>query len=53
VLNGEFGWMAAIKDGKITASPLEIAASGPRLVPLDQPLMGAARSVGTSFGDET
>ncbi len=52
VLNEKFGWMSAIEDGGITASPLEIAASGPRLVPLDHPLIGAARSVGTSFGDE-
>jgi ATP-dependent phosphofructokinase / diphosphate-dependent phosphofructokinase len=52
VLAREFGWMAAVRDGLVTASPLELAASGPRLVPLDLPLIAAARSVGTSFGDE-
>jgi 6-phosphofructokinase 1 len=53
VLNGEFGWMAAVKDGAITAAPLKTAAAGPRLIPYDHPLIGAARSVGTSFGDES
>ena len=53
VMNGRFGRMAAIQDGKITDALLEIAAAGPRLIPLDLPLLGAARSVGTSFGDET
>jgi ATP-dependent phosphofructokinase / diphosphate-dependent phosphofructokinase len=53
LLAGDFGWMSAIKEGAITSSPLELAASGPRLVPLDDPLIGAARSVGTSFGDES
>ena len=51
LLAGDFGLMSAIRAGAITASPLELAASGPRLVPLDDPLIGAARSVGTSFGD--
>ena len=36
LLAGDFGWMSAIKEGAITSSPLELAASGPRLVPLDE-----------------
>ena len=31
---------------------LETAAGGPRTVPLDHPLIAAARAVGTSFGDK-
>jgi ATP-dependent phosphofructokinase / diphosphate-dependent phosphofructokinase len=49
---GEFGWMSALQGGIITASPLDLAASGPRLVSPDDPLIAVARSVGTSFGDE-
>jgi phosphofructokinase-like protein len=51
VLRQEFGQMAAVKDGRITAVPLEVAAGGPRTIPVDHPLIAAARSIGTSFGD--
>jgi 6-phosphofructokinase 1 len=43
--------MAAVKDNRITSVPLEVAAAGPRTVPLDHPLIAAARSIGTSFGE--
>jgi ATP-dependent phosphofructokinase / diphosphate-dependent phosphofructokinase len=48
---GEFGRMAAVMGGEITSVPLEAVTGGPRLVPLDHPLIGAARGLGTSFGD--
>ena len=51
IVRGELGRMAAVKDGSITSVPLEVAAGGPRTVPLDNPLIAAARSIGTSFGD--
>jgi ATP-dependent phosphofructokinase / diphosphate-dependent phosphofructokinase len=51
IVRGEFGQMVAVRDGRITAVPLEVAAEGPRTVPLDHPLIAAARSIGTSFGD--
>jgi len=51
IVRGELGRMAAVKDGSITSVPLEVAAGGPRTVPLDHPLIAAARSIGTSFGD--
>jgi len=51
IVHREFGQMVAVKDGRITAVHLEVAAGGPRTVPLDHPLIAAARSIGTSFGD--
>jgi 6-phosphofructokinase 1 len=51
IVRRQYGQMAAVKDGRITSVPLEIAAGGPRTVPLDHPLIAAARSIGTSFGD--
>lgn len=47
-----FGRMVAVQGGALTSVSLETAAGGPRTVPLDYPLIQAARSVGTSFGDE-
>jgi 6-phosphofructokinase 1 len=51
VVGRELGRMVAVKDGRITSVPLEVAAGGPRTVPLNHPLIAAARSIGTSFGD--
>jgi len=51
ILDRKLGQMVAVKDGGITSVPLEVAAAGPRTVPLDHPLIAAARSIGTSFGD--
>jgi phosphofructokinase-like protein len=51
IVRGETGLMVAVKGCDITAVPLEVAAGGPRTVPLDHPLIAAARSIGTSFGD--
>jgi len=52
VMAGEFGRMVAVRGGMIVTVPLEKAAGGPRTVPLDHPLITAARALGTSFGDE-
>jgi len=51
IVGGELGRMVAVRDGAITSVSLEVAAGGPRTVPLDHPLIAAARSIGTSFGD--
>jgi phosphofructokinase-like protein len=51
IMRGEMGVMVAVKGCDITSVPLEVAAGGPRTVPLDHPLIAAARSIGTSFGD--
>jgi phosphofructokinase-like protein len=52
IVRGELGRMTAVQNGRVTTASLEEAASGPRLVPLDHPLIAAARALGTSFGDE-
>ena len=51
VVRSQFGRMVAVQKGLITSVPLETAAGGPRTVPLDHPLIAAARALGTSFGD--
>ena len=51
IVRGEFGRMAAVRGGEITSCPLETVSGGPRLIPLDHPLIAAARGLGTSFGD--
>ena len=50
---GEFGRMVAVRNGRISSVSLDVPAEGPRLVPVDHPLIAAARAVGTSFGDES
>jgi 6-phosphofructokinase 1 len=47
----QFGYMAGVKGNDIVAVKLEEIAKGPRNVPLEHPLIAAARSVGTCFGD--
>jgi len=51
VLAGRFGRMVAVRNGRVTTVPLEKVLGGPRTVPLNHPLIAAARAVGTSFGD--
>jgi ATP-dependent phosphofructokinase / diphosphate-dependent phosphofructokinase len=51
IVRRQLGQMVAVKDGCVTSVPLEVAAGGSRTVPLDHPLIAAARSIGTSFGD--
>ncbi|MCX6561401.1 MAG: ATP-dependent 6-phosphofructokinase [Candidatus Aminicenantes bacterium] len=52
VAAGEFGRMVAVRGGAMTSVPLSVPGRGPRLVSLDHPLIAAARTIGTSFGDE-
>jgi 6-phosphofructokinase 1 len=51
VVQRKLGRMVAIKRGEVTSVPLKVAAGGPRIVPLAHPLIAAARSIGTSFGE--
>jgi len=48
---GKCGRMVAIQNGKLTDIDMEHPAGKQRLVKLDEPLLAAARAVGTSFGD--
>lgn len=47
----EFGRMVAVSKGELTSVPLDIPGAGPRLVPLDHPLISVARALGVGFGD--
>lgn len=51
VLKKGFGKMVALKGGRIVAVPIEKAIKKLKTVPLDHPLIEAARAVGTSFGN--
>jgi len=51
VENGAFGYMVGVKGSSLVEVPLEEVARGPRSIPLDDPLIRSARSVGTCFGD--
>ncbi len=52
VVAGEFNRMAALKGSEMVSVPIERVMGRQRLVPLDSPLIEAARAVGTSFGVE-
>lgn len=47
---GSSGVMVAVQNGEYTSVPLETVAEKNRTVPLDDPLIAAGLSVGTSFG---
>ena len=49
--SGQTNRMVAMQKGRIVSVPLEDVANKQRLVPLDSPLIAAARAVGTCFGD--
>ncbi len=49
--DGEFGYMVGARNNSLVKVPLNEVAKGPRLVPLNHPMIKAARSLGTSFGD--
>ena len=51
LMAGERGRLVVMKGGTVTHIQLEEAAGKQRLVPLDLPLLRAARAVGTCFGD--
>ncbi len=49
---GERGLMVALRNSQIVTVPIKDAIASLRTVPADHPLIRAARSVGTAFGDE-
>jgi 6-phosphofructokinase 1 len=49
--DGVFNHMVAMQGAAVTSVPLEQVAGKIKLVPLDHPLIRAARHVGTNFGD--
>jgi 6-phosphofructokinase 1 len=49
--NKKYGYMVGIQNNLLVEVPLEDVAKGKKLVPLDDSLIQAARSVGTCFGD--
>jgi len=49
--NEEFGYMVGVKKNSLITVPLKEVAKGPKTVPLNHPMMKAARSIGTCFGD--
>lgn len=51
ITSGIFGYMVAVKKSVFTKVSLKEAASGKRLVALNNPLIASARSIGTCFGD--
>jgi 6-phosphofructokinase 1 len=48
---GTYNRMVALRGSEVTSVPLEEVAGRTRVVPLDHPLIRAARRVGTNFGD--
>lgn len=49
--NQEFGSMVGIKKNSLVTVSLKEVAGGPKTIPLNDPVIKAARSVGTCFGD--
>jgi 6-phosphofructokinase len=47
----KYGYMVAVKGNVLTEVSLEKVAAGPRQIPLDDPLIQSARSLGTCFGN--
>ena len=50
VIDGRYGRIPVLKNGRITDVPISQIADKPRNVPLDDPTIKAAVGVGTSFG---
>ena len=51
IIKGKYGRMVGFQCGKFANISLKNVAQGPRLIPKSHPLIKAARSVGTCFGD--
>jgi len=51
LLTGKRNRMVAIQRGRVTDIPIHEPADRQRTIPMDEPLLAAARSVFTSFGD--
>lgn len=52
ILNGEFGYMAAIKNGEIVKVPLSEVAGRLKTVEPDSSIIKEAKLIGICFGDE-
>jgi len=52
VLARRFNEVVVMQKSEITSVPMESVAGKQRLVPINEPLIEAARGVGTSFGDD-
>ena len=52
LMSGRYNEVVVMQGGKLTSVPLAEVAGRQRTVPADHPLILAARSLGTSFGDE-
>jgi 6-phosphofructokinase 1 len=48
---GAYNRMVCLNGSEVSSVPLEKVAGKTKLVPLDHPLIRAARRVGTNFGD--
>ena len=52
VLAEQFNQLVVVQNNTITSVPIDTVAGQQRMVPMDNPLIAAARAVGTSFGDQ-
>jgi len=52
IAKGRDNRLVVVQGGEITDAPLMASAGKQRLVPVDDPLIAAARAVGTCFGDQ-
>jgi phosphofructokinase-like protein len=53
LLNQEFGCMVGIERDELVKVPLAAVSNRQKTIPIGYPLIAAARSVGTSFGDRS
>jgi 6-phosphofructokinase 1 len=51
LIAGQSNRMVALQRGRLTSVPIAEVADRQKLVPHDDPLVEACRSIGTSFGD--
>jgi len=51
IMEKKFGYMTSMQGGKITSVPLQDGIAALKKVPMDFPLIQAAKAVGTCFGD--
>ena len=51
IMEQKYGYMVGIRNNEIVHVPLEEAASRTKFLPVDHPLIQAARDAGTVFGD--
>jgi 6-phosphofructokinase len=52
IVEEKYGFMVGVQCDQLVEVPLEIVAQGQRKVPLDNSLIKASRSIGTSFGEK-